>query len=231
MLRAMNRAALESGVATKQLTVGPLSGEGKGRVGGIRGAMGKLRQGLCGAGGRRQADGGGEQPNPAGLRPLLRPQPDQRRPGAHLRAAAGGHGELARPAPVGARQLGLLVPPLPPPQSPSHPGGGSPPPSPPHPQPGQEEEEEEGGRRLCTCRLTHWCDEFAVLSAGVGGDVALCRAPLPTPGPCLHPTHTQIYGGDGDRSSRWGPMGVTDPPSVPSTHTANSLPKPPPCPV
>ncbi|KAM9654729.1 MAGUK p55 subfamily member 2 isoform 3-T3 [Morphnus guianensis] len=110
MLRAMNRAALESGVATKQLTVGPLSGEGRG---GTRGAMGKLRQGLCGAGGRRQADGGGERPDPARLRPLLRPQPDQRRPGAHLRAAAGGHGELARPAPVGARQLGLLVPPPP----------------------------------------------------------------------------------------------------------------------
>ncbi|NXK14721.1 MPP2 protein, partial [Herpetotheres cachinnans] len=39
-LRAMNRAALESGVATKQLTVGPVPGEGRG---GTQGTMGKLR--------------------------------------------------------------------------------------------------------------------------------------------------------------------------------------------
>lgn len=142
-LRAMNRAALESGVATKQLTVGPLPGAAAGPgagapICGVCGAgalsygvcgagvrcavyagqghrcavcagRGPMR-GVCGAGGRCAAHGGGERAHPARLRPLLRPQPDQRRPGAHVRAAARGHGAPARPAPVGARQLGLLEP-------------------------------------------------------------------------------------------------------------------------
>uniref|UniRef100_A0A8B9ST56 Membrane palmitoylated protein 2 n=1 Tax=Anas platyrhynchos TaxID=8839 RepID=A0A8B9ST56_ANAPL len=75
------------------------------------GSAGERRGHQAAHGGGRQADGGGERPHPARLRPLLRPQPHQRRPGAHLRAPAPGHGAPARRAPVGARQLGLLVPP------------------------------------------------------------------------------------------------------------------------
>lgn len=174
--------------------------------------MGKLRQGLCGAGGRRQADGGGERPHPARLRPLLRPQPDQRRPGAHLRAAAGGHGAPARPAPVGARHLGLLSPP----------GG----PRRPHPRPGPARRAagEEGG---CAPAVS----PTGVMSSpcSVPGGLALCRAPPPAkPTPSLPPTQPQIYGGGqgGAEAASGVPWGGQTPPHHAQHPHSYSLPKP-----